>query len=133
VRCCGGGSVDPADDDICRYVVRYYALDPDRHERRHRIVAAFDEVREAKGFFDNASRELQGRRDRGESVEPFEHYTGVTLEPGNSRRQRDARILSDAIRRGVRIDPGTLDLPRNAVHSATARASRRRRRPPLWP
>jgi hypothetical protein len=35
-------AVDPDDDTICRYVVRHYRYDPDRHERRHVVVAAFD-------------------------------------------------------------------------------------------
>ncbi|MBJ7610555.1 MAG: hypothetical protein JF887_14190 [Candidatus Dormibacteraeota bacterium] len=39
-------TVDPDDDDIERYVVRRYAHDFRRHERRHQIVAAFDNKRE---------------------------------------------------------------------------------------
>jgi hypothetical protein len=35
-------TVDPGDDDIERYVVRHYAHDPERHERRHQVIAAFD-------------------------------------------------------------------------------------------
>jgi hypothetical protein len=34
--------VDPDDYDIDRWVVRRYAYDPLRHERRHQVVAAFD-------------------------------------------------------------------------------------------
>jgi hypothetical protein len=35
-------TVDADDDAIWRYIVRRYAHDPQRHERRHQIVAAFD-------------------------------------------------------------------------------------------
>jgi hypothetical protein len=34
--------VDPDDDETERYVVRLYAHDPQRHERRHQVVGAFD-------------------------------------------------------------------------------------------
>jgi hypothetical protein len=41
--------VDPDDDSIRRFIVRHYRYDPDRHERRHVVVAAFDSEREFDG------------------------------------------------------------------------------------
>lgn len=38
--------VDPNDDSIERWSVRWYRYDPDRHERRHVTVAAFDNASE---------------------------------------------------------------------------------------
>ena len=38
--------VDPEDDSIRRFIVRHYQYDPRRHERRHVVIAAFDNERE---------------------------------------------------------------------------------------
>ncbi len=39
-------TVDPNDDNIKLYVVRLYAYDPEHRERRHQVVAAFDNEQE---------------------------------------------------------------------------------------
>ena len=44
--------IDAGNDDLMRYVVRRYAYDPQRRERRHQIVAAFDDEREWGAFLD---------------------------------------------------------------------------------
>jgi hypothetical protein len=40
--------VDPDDDSRRRYIVKHYRYDPERRERRHVVVAAFDSRREYK-------------------------------------------------------------------------------------
>ncbi len=47
--------VDPDDDSIRRFVIYRYAYDPVRRERRHQLVAAYDDVAEFE-------RELDLRR-----------------------------------------------------------------------
>ena len=96
-------TVDPDDDGIQRYVVRRYAHDTQRHERRHQVVAAFDNEQEFLRLFETLAGDLERRRHAGESIDPAEHYNGVTLEPGYRRRQRDGRTLREAIRRRVSI------------------------------
>ncbi len=110
--------VDPDDDCIWRYVVRHYAFDPLRHERRHQVVAAFDNRREFHRLLESLADKLQRRRSTGDPLDPGEHYIGVVLEPGYTRRQQDARLLRDAVRRGVVISDellATLDLPSNVA------------------
>jgi hypothetical protein len=111
-------TVDPDDDEIERYVVRRYAHDPLRHERRHQIVAAFDNKQEFRRSLETLTRDLERRRDAGEPIDPAEHHSGHRLEPGDGRRQRDGRLLRKAIRRRVSISDefiDRLDLPGNMV------------------
>lgn len=86
--------VDADDDNIHRYVVRHYAHDPERHERRHQVVVAFDNELEFLRLFERLSEDLRRRREAGDTFEPSEHFTGVMLEPGDRRRQQDGRFLS---------------------------------------
>ncbi len=102
-------SVDPNDDDIRRYVVRRYAYDPTRHERRHQVVAAFDNKREFIRSIKSLSADLQRRRDAGESGDPQEQFTGVTLEPGYRRRQQAGRLLMAAMRHRATLSDAFLD------------------------
>jgi hypothetical protein len=107
-------TVDADDDGIQRCVVRRYAHDPLRHERRHQVVAAFDNEQEFRRLLETLAGDLERRRDAGEPIDPLEHYTGLRLEPVYRRRQRDGRVLKEAIRRRVSISDefmGRLDLP----------------------
>jgi hypothetical protein len=109
-------AVDPDDDEIQRYVVRRYAHDPQRHERRHQVVAAFDNKRELRRLLERRAGDLQRRRDAGEPIDPSEHFTGLMLEPGYRRRQRDGRLLKKAIQHRVSLSEEQierLDLPAN--------------------
>jgi hypothetical protein len=94
-------SVDPADDSVRRFIVRRYAYDPSRHERRHIVVAAYDNEEEFKVRIDRLSRELKDRRERGMPVDAREHISGICIEPGEARRRAAARIVAAAIRHGV--------------------------------
>ena len=108
-------AVDPDDDSIRRYVVRLYAYDPDRRERRHRVVAAVDNEAEWRRLLDELSSDWRRRRAEGQLIDTREHITGVVLEPNHARRQRDARLLHAAIRPRVAISEEfleRLDLPR---------------------
>lgn len=109
-------AVDPDDDSIRRHVVRRYAYDPERRERRHIVVAAFDNKREYMRLIERCARDLERRRAAGEAIDRLEHYTGVSLEPGYRRRQQDGRLLRQAIRHGATITDDFLkglDLPSN--------------------
>ncbi len=102
-------SVDPDDDDIRRYVVRRFAYDPTRHERRHQVVVAFDSKREFSRMMKSLSADLQRRRGAGDSVDPREHFTGVILEPGYRRRQQAGRLLREATRHRATLSDAFLD------------------------
>lgn len=102
-------TVDPDDDSIERFIVRRYAYDPERHERRHQVVAAFDNPREFKRLIATLGDDLKQRREAGEAVDPREHITGVRLEPGYRRRQRDGHLLISAIRHGVSLSDDVMD------------------------
>ncbi|HUZ70583.1 MAG TPA: hypothetical protein VMU65_12820 [Candidatus Saccharimonadales bacterium] len=108
--------VDPDDDSIERFVVRRYAYDPERHERRHQVVAAFDNHREYMKLISKLSEDLKRRRAAGESVDPKEHFNGVALEPGYRRRHAAGHLLSSASRHGVSLPDAVMDqleLPSN--------------------
>ena len=102
-------TVDPDDDNIQRYLVRHYAHDPERHERRHQLVAAFDNKAEFLRLIERLNDDLERRRAAGADVDLSEHYTGVVLEPGYRRRQQDGRILKRLIRRGPTISDDLLE------------------------
>ena len=102
-------TADPDDDNIQRYVVRHYAHDPERHERRHQVVAAFDNKTEFLQLLERLNDDIERRREAGAAVDLSEHYTGVMLEPGYSRRQKDGRILKRLIRRRAMIADDLLE------------------------
>jgi hypothetical protein len=114
--------VDPDDDTIARWVVRHYRYDADRRERRHVVVAAFDNPDEFHAEISARAAQLRARRERGDDVDRLEHITGHTYEPGYRRRQRDAHLLKRAIEHGVAPVLDDLDLPPNV---SAARAVRR--------
>src|SRR5262252_10773894 len=91
--------VDPDDDGIDRWVVRWYAYDPLRHERRHQVVAAFDNESQFQALLAQSREQLQQRRDTGEDIDVQEHYSGVYLEPGYRQRQPKRRLIWRAIGR----------------------------------
>ena len=107
--------VNADDDDLMRYVVCRFAYDPQRRERRHQIVVAFDNEREWAAFLDRAAAQLRQERAAGMITDPGEHYTGAVLEPGYQRRQQNGRLIRRAIKRGADIGAllAELDLPSN--------------------
>jgi hypothetical protein len=93
--------VDPGDDSIERFIVRHYRYDPQRRERRHVVVAAFDNEREFWACMEGVRAEIGRRREAGEPVDPGEHAAGVVHEPGYLRRAANGHLVSRAIRHGV--------------------------------
>jgi hypothetical protein len=91
--------VDPDDDGIDRWVLRRYGYDPLRHERRHQVVAAFDNESQFLALLAQSQEQLQQRRDTGEGIDVHEHYSGVHLEPGYRQRQQKRRPIWRAIGR----------------------------------
>jgi hypothetical protein len=119
--------VDPGDDSITRFIVHHYRYDPQRRERRHVAVAAFDNEPEYRACMRNVQDEIKGRRERGEPVDAREHASGVVHEPGYLRRAANGHVLSRAIRHGATgswIEE--LELPSNI---SVLRAERRAGRP----
>ena len=87
--------VDADDDSIEWWIVRRYAHDPYRHERRHIVVAAFDDEFDFNACMFSSWLGLEARKAAGQD-EPGEHITGVHLEPGYAARQRARRIAAKA-------------------------------------
>lgn len=123
-------SVDPDDDEIRRFVVQRYGYDPDRHERRHQVIAAVDNKREWNRLLSEASAALKQRRAAGENIAPSEHISGVVLEPGHRRRARNGRLLWRALEHGAGSDPrlADLELPSNMASYSALRPGFFRRR-----
>jgi hypothetical protein len=84
-----------------RFIVRHYRYDPQRRERRHVVVAAFDNEQEFRACMDRVGDEIKVRRERGEPVDPGEHASGVVQEPGYLRRAANGHLLSRAIKHGA--------------------------------
>jgi len=95
------GEVNPDDDSVRRFIVRRYRYDPARHERRHLVVAAFDNEIEFRACLNEVDAELRRRRGSCASVDPREHVSGVIHESGYRRRQHNARMLARAMKHGV--------------------------------
>jgi hypothetical protein len=99
-----GGSmaqVDPADDSIKRFIVRHYRYDPERRERRHVAVAAFDNEPEYQARMREVGAEIRRRRENAENFDRQEHASGTIYEPGYLRRAANGHLLWRAIRHGV--------------------------------
>jgi hypothetical protein len=111
--------VDPADDSIERFIVRHYRYDPERRERRHVVVAAFDNEPEYQARMQEVGAEIR-RRENAENFDRREHASGTIYEPGYLRRAANGHLLGRAIRHGV-SPPGLegLELPSN-MSSVTA-------------
>jgi hypothetical protein len=111
--------VDPQDDSIMRFIVRHYQYDPDRRERRHVVVAAFDNEAEYKARLQEVAAEIRRRRETGEDVDR-EHASGLIYEPGYLRRASNGHLLWRALKRGIpRSALRGLELPSN-MSSVTA-------------
>jgi hypothetical protein len=93
--------VDPGDDSIERFIVRHYRYDPQRRERRHVVVAVFDNEREFRACMEGVQAEITRRRDAGEPVDPGEHVSGIVHEPGHLRRAANGHLVTRAIRPGA--------------------------------
>jgi hypothetical protein len=94
-------SVDPGDDSIERFIVRHYRYDPQRRERRHVVVAVFDNEREFLACIDRVRAEIERRREAGELVDRREHASGVVHEPGYLRRAANGHLVTRAVRQGA--------------------------------
>jgi hypothetical protein len=106
--------VDPEDDNIERFIVRHYRYDSQRRERRHVVVAAFDNEQEYRACMKRVQAEIKARRERSEPVDPGEHASGIVHEPGYLRRAANGHLLSRAIRhRASGSWVGELELPSN--------------------
>jgi hypothetical protein len=95
------GQVEPADDSIRRFVVRHYRYDPEWRERRHVVVAAFDNEPEFLACVERVRVGIAQRQARGDQVDPREHASGVVYEPGYLRRAANGHVLRQAIKHGV--------------------------------
>jgi hypothetical protein len=94
-------ALNPDDDTVRRYVVLHYRYDPDRHERRHVVVGAFDNESEYDACLVATGNALDAQRDSGEAVDPREHVSGTVYEPGYRRLQQNGRLLRRAAEHGV--------------------------------
>ena len=102
--------VSADDDSIQRFVVRHYRYDPERHERRHVVVAAFDNPTEFEQRIEELAAELELRRASTEPPDPREGISGVVLEPWHRVLQQNAHLLKRAIAHGV-VPPNVAELP----------------------
>jgi len=93
----GVAEVDPDDDSIGRYIVRHYAYDPARHERRHQTIVAFDDRMEFEAHIHDANARLRILRAADGDLDPLEYYSGVFKPAGEDHHQRLRRIAQAAI------------------------------------
>jgi hypothetical protein len=115
--------VDPEDDSTRRFVVQHYRYDPERRERRQVVVAAFDNKREYRRLLEAAAADVSRRKDAG-AAEAGEYVSGVVREPGDQRRQQNARLIAWAAAHGVAAkDLADNELPRNVAFLSSSRPS----------
>jgi hypothetical protein len=93
--------VDPDDDSVDRYIVRHYAYDPARHERRHQTIVAFDDQMEFEAYIHDANARLRALQAVDRDVDPLEYYSGVVKHTGEDHRQRLRRVAQAAIEHGT--------------------------------
>jgi hypothetical protein len=58
--------VDPENDNIQRFIVRHYRYDPERHERRHVVVPAFDNDPEFQACMQEVGRRSAAGRTKSQ-------------------------------------------------------------------
>ena len=90
--------VDPTDDTIDRWIVLWYRFDPERHERRHTIVAAFDNPVEMGAEMSRLKHQLRDRKRAGMS-EDVEWISGVHHHVGYKDEMTARRVAWAAFRR----------------------------------
>jgi hypothetical protein len=91
-----------------------YAYDPQRHERRHEVIAAVDNEREYGATLKEADAQLRRCRAAGEEINACEAY--IREDPGARRRlQQNGRLVQRAIQHGADIGEllKRLELPPN--------------------
>jgi hypothetical protein len=84
--------VDPYDDTVERFVVFHYRFDPERHERRNVVVAAFTKRRERDKFMKRFGFELRAAIAAGQA-EPVESLSGTRWEAGYHAAVAERRRL----------------------------------------
>ena len=89
------GHVDPDDDTILRFVLQHYRFDPERHERRLIVVAAFDNEDEFLAAAESLGDEVRSQKERGVG-DQREWVSGVVLEPGAEESRRAERAAKRA-------------------------------------
>jgi hypothetical protein len=110
------GRVEPEDDSIRRFIVHHYRYDPARRERRHVVVAAFDNEQEFLACVQRVRAEIAQRRERDAPVDPREHASGVVHEPGYLRRAANGHLVRRAFKhRVVGLQFEESELPFNMV------------------
>ena len=131
--------VDVEDDSIRRFVVRHYRFDPVRHERRHVMVAAFDNEAESLTLLESIRDDIERRRTAGDPVDRNEHASGTVYEPGDRRRAATGHLIRKMMAHGVDPRPwiDMNDLPSNIVFFSAdegrgARARQLRRATRRW-
>ena len=89
--------------------MRLYAYDPEHRERRHQVVAAFDNEQEFIALIHAPKEEIDRRRSVRVGVSPLDYYSGVELEPGYRRHVALQRSVCKATGRGVNLPEATLE------------------------
>jgi hypothetical protein len=79
------------------------------------LVDAFDNKAEFEACLRSTQANIDRRAAAGEPVDRNEHASGTVYEPGHRQRAANGRLLTRALRHGVRPGPwmDQLELPRN--------------------
>ena len=96
--------VDPNDDSVLRFVLEHFRYDPERHQRRNVVVAAYDNEPEFLRAFSELNAELAKGKQDG-SVESNESISGRVKPPGSSSAARERRAAWRRATRGLPPTP----------------------------
>ena len=78
------------------------------------MVAAFDNPDEFHAEIETRAAQLRACKERGDRVDSVEYISGMALQPGYRRLQRNAHLLKRAIEHGIALDGvEDLNLPSN--------------------
>ena len=97
--------VDPTNDAIDRWIVTWYRFDPKRHERRHTIVAAFDNTAEMEAEVARLNDQLRDLKRAGSS-EDVEWIGAVFHHAGYNEDMAARRLAWAVFRRLGRLPQG---------------------------
>lgn len=99
---------------------------PQRNERRHVIVDAFDNEAEFLALLESIQADIQRRTAAGDPVDRNEHASGTVYEPGHHRRAATGHLVRRMMEHGVDPAPGsTLGtcLPTSRSSASTSKAA----------
>jgi hypothetical protein len=95
--------INSLDDEITRFVIKFYGFDSSTNHYTHKIVAVFDNVTEFKSSLDELQIQLASNQLDNSKLKKVAYYSGMVFPPGHLQRIQNRRFIMRAMKHGVDI------------------------------